>query len=258
VAARTAEAEPAVSGAGLFARYAYPPNVLGHCGPPGAQVLLEGASSGLQDDELRRRAAMFDGAWPYLQVISAAAGIADPLDARVVRAYWLGGPLLDAVEPERFAEVARSSFGTQPGVPERVVHHADAVRPSHAFHVFVVYPWVGLLGRDSTVPRSVLETCRVRWGRVVEIDAEDATVLSRQLEWDGASLSLGAERVETCRWSSSGHAFVTELQVGETVSLHWDWVCDRLDPHEVEALQTGTQRQLDATNAWLASPTSGA
>jgi hypothetical protein len=253
VAARTAEAGPAVSGAALFARYAYPPNVLGHCGPPGAHALLEGASSGLQDDELRRRAAMFDGAWPYLQVISAAAGIDDPLDARVVRAYWLGGPLLDAVEPDRFAAVARSSFGSQPGVPERVVHQADAVRASHAFHVFVVYPWVGLLGRDSAVPRSVLETCRVRWGRVEAVDGDDATVLSRPLEWDGAVLSLGAERAETCRWSRSGHAFVAGLQVGETVSLHWDWVCDRLDPADVDALQTGTQRQLDATNAWLAS-----
>jgi hypothetical protein len=258
VAVRVAAVEPAaVSGAGLFARYAYPPNALGHCGPPGAQVLLEGASSGLQDDELRRRAAMFDGAWPYLQVISAAAGIADPLDARVVRAYWLGGPLLDAVDPRQFAEVARSSFGHQPGVPERVLRQADAGTPSHAFHVFVVYPWVGLLGRDSAVPRSVLDTCRVRWGRVLEVGGDDATVLSQPLEWDGAVLSLGPERPEACRWSRSGHAFVSGLQVGEAVSLHWDWICDRLRPDEVEALRTGTQRQLEATNAWLAVPTPG-
>jgi len=161
VALRTAAVEPdAGSGAGLFARYAYPPNALGHCGPPGAEVLLEGAASGAHDDELRRRAAMFDGAWPYLQVISAAAGIADPLDARVVRAYWLGGRLLEAVDAQRFADVARSSFGHQTGVPERLEHQAGVVTPSHAFHVFVVYPWVGLLGRDSTVPRSVLDTCR--------------------------------------------------------------------------------------------------
>jgi hypothetical protein len=196
---------------------------------------------------------MFDGAWPYLQVISAAAGIPDPLDARVVRAYWLGGPLLEAVDARRFAEVARSTFGHQPGVPERMVHQAGSASPSHAFHVFVVYPWVGLLGRDSAVPRSVLDTCRVRWGRVAEVGADDATVLSRPLEWDGAALSLGAERLETCRWSQSGHAFVTGLQVGDPVSLHWDWICDRLDPDEEQALRTGTHDQLDVTNAWLAA-----
>jgi hypothetical protein len=250
-------APSAASGAALFARYAYPPNELGHCGPPGAEVLLEGATSGDDDGELRRRAALFDGAWPYLRLIAAAADTPDPLDPQVVQAYWLGGPLLDAVDPQTFVDTAQTSFGTQPGVPERVAQLAGmSTWASHAYHVFVVYPWVGLLGGTADVPRSVLDSCRVRWGQVVEVRDESAVVRSLPLVWDGAALSLGPEQTEHPRWTSHGRAFVSGLEVGDTVSLHWDWVCDRLEPDQVEWLRTGTLRQLEATNRWLAARTS--
>ncbi|MDQ3591509.1 MAG: DUF6390 family protein, partial [Actinomycetota bacterium] len=37
------------SGAALFARYAFPPNELGYCGPEGSEVLLEGGARGNLD-----------------------------------------------------------------------------------------------------------------------------------------------------------------------------------------------------------------
>ena len=49
--------------------------------------------------EIARRARQFDGAWAYLESIARAAGIADPLDERVVEAYWIGNDLLDRVDP---------------------------------------------------------------------------------------------------------------------------------------------------------------
>ena len=56
---------------------------------------------------LRTLAQGFEGAWPYLELISRANGIPDPLDASVVDAYWLGSNLLDAVSPAAMA----ASFG---------------------------------------------------------------------------------------------------------------------------------------------------
>ncbi len=44
------------SGAQLFARYAYPPNELGYCGPNDAAPLLEHGFSGDADQEIAARA----------------------------------------------------------------------------------------------------------------------------------------------------------------------------------------------------------
>ena len=244
---------PVPSGEVLFARYAYPPNDLGHCGPPGAAVLLAGGASALGQPEVRERAPYFEGAWLYLRLLAATAGV-DPLDARVVTAYWLGGDLLDTVDPDRLARTVGRGFGGQPGVRERLADTPDVAiaGASHAFHVFVVYPWVGLLGGRSDVPRAVLDSCRIRWGTVETLDGERADVRSRPLTWDGSVLGLGNERVETVRWSQDRHAFVRGLRVGEQVSLHWDWVCDRLDDGQVATLADRTKRQLTTTNTWLA------
>ena len=81
----------------LFARYAYPPNELGYCGPTDPGALLESASDGFDLAELAHLATGFAGAWPYLELIAGCNGIADPLDARVVEAYWVGNPLLEKV-----------------------------------------------------------------------------------------------------------------------------------------------------------------
>ncbi len=243
------------SGAALFSRYAFPPNELGYCGPEDAPRLLRTGASGEPDAEVGRRARLFDGAWPYLQLIADAAGVADPLDRSVVHAYWLGGPLLDAVDPERFGELVGRQFGGQPGVTERLAHGGGALSagPHHGFHVLVVYPWVGLLGAANDVPRSVLDSCRVRWGRVLDTRGERARVAVRPLSLDGGVLSLAEqeEPVEV-RWAADGHAFVADPRPGATVALHWDWVCDTLDEAEVAGLEDRTQRQLDATNDWLA------
>jgi hypothetical protein len=247
----------AASGEALFARYAYPPNELGHCGPPGAEMLLAGGASGGGsrgvDGEVRQRAHQFDGAWPYLRLLAAETGRADPLDPAVVNAYWLGGTLLDEVPAERLVQLAGSAFGHQPGVRERLAERPAlaAVGASHAFHVFVVYPWVAMLSTGSDVPRSILDTCRVRWGTVESVTGERARVRSQPLSWDGSALGLGPERLEECRWAQGQHAFAAGLRPGEQVALHWDWVCDRLSGDALDQLAGRTRRQLDAVNGWL-------
>ncbi len=256
------------SGAALFAGYAFPPNELGYCGPDGSSVLLEGGATGDLDTEVARRARLFDGAWPYLELIAAATGIADPLDPRVVRAYWLGGDLLDHVDGEVFEALVRDRFGAQPGVTERLDHGRVGGRimdagvigagvigagPHHGFHVLVVYPWIGLLDRGPGVALSVLDSCRVRWGLVESVDGDRVSVRTPALQLAGGELVLGGEQALTARWAAAGHAFVSSPEPGEWVALHWDWVCDRLSDDAVVELRGRTDRQLAAANAWLAS-----
>ena len=81
----------------LFARYAYPPNERGFCGPADHRQLLEYRAAGVTDAGLAELARSFTGPWPYLTLLAGAAGIADPFDYRVVEAYWVGSSLLDRV-----------------------------------------------------------------------------------------------------------------------------------------------------------------
>jgi hypothetical protein len=234
----------------LFARYAFPPNELGYCGPDDAGALLSHASTGDSAPEIAARARSFDGAWPYLEAIAAAAGIDDPLDPVVVEAYWVGNDLLESVDPAELLGQLRAKFvGQVGGFWDRVEPGAGPLA-HHTFQVFAVYPWVGLLRGGSPVPLSVLERCRIRWGSVVAVTGDHATVTSQPLVWESGELGLGAERTEIVRWAADGQALASDLAEGDLVSLHWDWVCDRLSVDQVSALRHFSARQLDLANRY--------
>ncbi|HZD75175.1 MAG TPA: DUF6390 family protein [Actinomycetota bacterium] len=239
------------AGALEFARYAYPPNALGYCGPADHQALLEHAAAGIAGGGLVQLARGFDGAWPYLELIAAANRIRDPLDLEVVQAYWLGNRLLDRVEGASFGAALDERFRARSG--RRFGWLAEAVPagalPHHSFHVLGVYPWVGLL-RAGTVeqPLRVLDRCRVRWGRVLAAQGPMVVVRYRPLRWEGGALGLGPPAVEQAVGSAGGLALAGPLRVGDWVSLHWDWVCGRLTPRQLGALRRSTLRQLQVVN----------
>jgi hypothetical protein len=236
----------------LFARYAYPPNSLGYCGPDDHGALLEYGAAGVTDRGLVELARGFEGAWPYLQMIAAANRLADPLDARVVEAYWVGNGLLNQTDLREFGAFLDERFRRRAGrgwesMAEAIP--AGAV-PHHSFHVFQVYPWVGLMRAGwSEHPLRVLDRCRIRWGRVVEVRGDLVTVRFRPLAWDGKELGLGPYTLERVPVSVQGRGFVRDLLAGEWVSLHWDWVCDRLTPARLRALRHFTLRHLRLANA---------
>ena len=120
----------------LFARYAYPPNSLGYCGPADPAALLGAATSSGGQATLQQLASRFEGAWPYLQLIAACNKIDDPLDRRVVEAYWVGNALLDHVPSmtlvsslsDRFEERAGKHFSPIAGAVVRL-SDAASTRP---------------------------------------------------------------------------------------------------------------------------------
>jgi hypothetical protein len=246
---------PSVSGPALFARYAYPPNELGYCGPEDAAGLLASSAAGIDSPEIAARARQFDGAWVYLQLLAEAAGIEDPLDARIVTAYWIGGDLLNRLPPDRLHERLAEQFAGQTGgFWNRLSPQARPLaRAHHSFHVFAVYPWAALLHSVADVPLSVLDRCRIRWGQVQELRDEHAVVRSRPLRWDGERLHLGEDVEETVRRSAAGLSLLSDLQPGEWVALHFDWVCDRLSPDAVADLRQASVQQLQLANLELAT-----
>jgi uncharacterized protein DUF6390 len=222
----------------VFARYAFPPNELGHCGP-----------GGTAQGELGSHAREFDGAWPYLQAIADAAGVADPLDADVVSGYWVGGPLLTKVEPAALVRRLRSVFtGQFTGLLDTLPDCAQALA-HHSFHVFVVYPWVRFLDRDPDTAVRVLQDCRIRWGAVESVDAEHVTIASRPLLFDAGALGLGPITTERVRWRRADLSLTgTPPAPGALVTAHWDWLCGWLTEAEADALDAATRATLELVN----------
>ncbi|MGH8905312.1 MAG: DUF6390 family protein [Egibacteraceae bacterium] len=247
-----------LSGATLFARYAYPPNALGYCGPTDDGALLQ-RGAGAPGEDLTAMARAFDGAWPYLEFIAHRTG-RGPLDHAVVEAYWLGTSLLDQIDlsehgPELLDRLRRRA-GPVARIPGVV---APDARCDHNFHCFEIYPWMGLLaaGRGGDRPREVLDRCRIRWGEVLAVDGDRVEIRCQPLAWDGNALSLGDAVVETAIRGRGGLCLVDGLAPGDRVALHWEWVCDRLDPHRLDHLRRSTIRQLSTVNRRLALTAQG-
>ena len=235
----------------LFARYAFPPNRHGYCGPGDTEGFLQLGMAG-DDQGLRRMAREFAGAWPYLELIAHSTGLADPLDRRVVEAYWVGSPRLDQIGVRAIGDSMEDRFRYRSGpqfgsLAEGVL--AGGV-PHHSFAVFCIYPWVGLLGDDRRAAQAltVLDRCRIRWGRVLAMFGDQMSVESRPLTWDGRRLDYGPPEVETVVRAIDGVGLASAPMVGDWVALHWEWVCDRLTEQQVRLLKTYTDRHMAIVN----------
>jgi Family of unknown function (DUF6390) len=240
------------SGPTLFARYAYGPNRLGYCGPDAVEELFGEATRGGDDVPLRALAREFDGAWPYLELIARANDLADPLDRRVVEAYWLGNSLLERAGErllaDSLAERFRPRLRTDAWRWLREKPAAGAV-PVHAFHVFDVFPRIGLLRSGSTDGAvQVMESCRIRWGRVLERDGDWLVVNVVPLVMAEGRLALGSPRVERVQAWHDRAGFIGDVLPGDVVSVHWSWACDRLSRAQLAGLVSWTSQELAIAN----------
>lgn len=223
------------SGPEVFFRFAQPPNILGYCGPNDPSGVTAAASGlTIPADEMRRLALAFEGAWPYLELIARRAA-RDPLDSEVVEAYWLGNGLLNRVSVFDWGHSASDRFQLQAGSRWPAVVNAlnAGGLPNHAFHVFCVYPWVGMLKEGHVGPSlDVLNRCRIGWGTVVSHVGEMVEVRREPLVWEDDRLGVGESIVEPLQAPSG-----VKPVPGDVVALHWHHVCQVLDEKQVGALR---------------------
>lgn len=237
---------PTTKGPELFFRYAQPPNVLGYCGPDEHDSVVSVAGGlTLPREEATQLALAFQGAWPYLELIGNLTRRSE-LSRDVVEAYWIGNQLLDRIGllpwgnsvSERFRKQAESRWGSvEQGL------NAGGL-PNHAFHVFCVYPWVGLLREGFVGPSlEVLDRCRISWGTVEETAGDHVRVRRQPLIWQDERLIPGQARVELYRADPRD-----KLSAGEIVSLHWEYVCERIDRQQLTWLTNMHDRHLAIAN----------
>lgn len=239
-------------GAVLFGRYAFPPNQLGYCGPDDHAALFQYVAEQRPDRGLVELERRFEGAYPYLCLIAGANRIQDPFDSRVVDAYWIGNSLLEQVTPRDFYQSLEDRFRARMLAQQfrwMATKLEQGARPHHNFHVFEVYVRAGLMRNERAVAAiPPMDSCRISWGRVSEVDGGTLVLERRPLEMREGKLVLGPARAKRVSWQLDGVGFVRAVQPGDVVSVHWDWACDILDTDALQRLQASTKRYLTLAN----------
>ena len=239
-----------IDGTIKFARYAFMPNKLGYCGSDGNRALFDYCAARHTDPGLVILLRKFEAAYPYLKLIASSNHISDPFDSRVVEAYWLGNELLDRVDLVQFYNSLRDRFAKRLD-PKTLGYLLSkpplGARPFHNFHVFDVHSRTGTLDHSL----DTMENCRIGWGRVKEIEATQFAVEYQPLVLECGKLKLGDLRDKKVLRQIDGTGFVTNCQVGDWISFHWDWACEILSPTQMQNLEKYTSYHLKLANQTL-------
>ena len=241
-----------LQGALTCARYAFAPNLYHYCGPETNGELGDYLKAELSDGGLVEHLTKFETLYPYFQAIAQANAIADPLDARVVEAYWVGNNLLDKVIE---ADVYRALVEFQ-RLPKRLPKKElkwllpkidQRARLHHSFHVFNVFSRTG----HHTVKQTVetMDQCRISWGKILDsrfkiLDSR-ISIKTQQLIYRNGKLMLVPIIKEVV---VAQEELGKKLKLGDVVSVHWGFVCDKLTKKQAAALEKYTLHHLKLAN----------
>ncbi|MDO8555250.1 MAG: DUF6390 family protein [bacterium] len=243
----------------MFAKYAFPPNTLQLCGPQKGNSIFEILTDKNPDDnsgELKEALLQFEGAVPYLRLIAQENNIKDIFDERVVEAYWLGNGLLNRVRAKNVYSNIENRFKKAMDKKDWLWLVSGSIpegKPFHGFHVFDVYRRAGLL-RSGNVGRllETMDKCRITWGKIESFEPvlpsktrfSFGTTLVRYepLEFYDGKLRLGESVVQK--------ALLLDCSIrnGDEVSLHWNYVCDKINARQKNNLIYWTNYHLRLTN----------
>lgn len=241
----------------LFGKYAFPPNILQYCGPKDNKTFLEllkdypkkkiGKKNKLAE-EFKHLSLQFDGAIPYLKLIASANGIKDFFDSKVVEAYWLGNNLLRNVSINNLYRHVEERFNKRMGGKDwhliKKMGIINKAKPFHNFHVFNIYSHIGLMrSGDCGNILKTMDNCRINWGKVKEISNGNTIIEYSPLKFDDfGNLKLGKITVKKF------YLLDNSIKKNDEVSLHWDFICDKLTLQQKRNLAYWTNYHLKLFN----------
>ncbi len=238
-----------MDGIALASRFSIATNRLSYCGPAQAEpTLYRAIVSGRGDPAARRALEGFEALWPYLDAIGTKHGL-DPLDARVVEAYWIGNELLDGFERDDFRKllVALQRRGLPASIADRLERNLPREPiPHHVFHV----AFVGVGAVTGHVPTTLanIEACRPAWATVLERRPKALRILRPSLQVESGRLLWGPDSSEEIAYDPQA---VPDAEAGRSVVVHWGWPALVLTPAQLTVLHDFTQRSLAAANEAL-------
>lgn len=232
-------------------RYAFGPNRLHYCGPDATSEILEYINQGESDPGLESLLRRFRTMYPYLLLIAHANGISDPLDSRVVEAYWIGNSLLERIGKQGLYRHLTENLEIKKKLdPEAFRALEDAIAegalPHHSFHVFDVWRRTGKLDEAHTLDS--MDSCRISWGKVLSVHGPKITVEREPLVLDGPRLRLAGARKETITRALDCPEDITEVRPGDTITIHWGVPCETISKEQGKRLRKYTLHHIRLAN----------
>ncbi|MFH2105582.1 MAG: DUF6390 family protein [Parcubacteria group bacterium] len=254
------------NGAVLCSRYAYMPNKLQYCGGDDNLTLFEYATQGVESvrnngnvsgekiEGLLQILEEFATLYPYLKLIAGANHLKDIFDRRVAEAYWLGNSLLLGVQKsqlyEHLVEAQELKKKLKPALFEKVVGTIpEGALPHHNFHVISIPKRTGHYPVEHTV--ETMDSCKISWGQVKQVNDGKVLVEYYPLVHVDGKLTLGEAQDKWCQWQKNESSFVAGIKINDWVTIHWDWVCDRISEMQRRNLRYYTELSINLANSFV-------
>lgn len=240
-------------GVARCSRYAFGPNRLHLCGPDANQEVLAYLKAGVTDPGLEALLKRFNTLYPYLLHIANANNIADPFDARVVEAYWIGNELLEAIPLQVFYKHLVDTLKLKNRGPKTNFSKLEAKLPRgarmhHSFHVLNVYERTGHDRSLHTLES--MDACRISWGKIFAIDGPQIKLMRRPLKMENGKIILAdAETYIITRRLEDD--FMEGPKVGDLVTIHWNVPCEVVSPKNVSWLEKYTLQHIALANTTI-------
>lgn len=235
----------------MCARYAFMPNKLRYCGGDQNSLLFDYTSSFYQDPGLTGLLKEFETLFPYLKLIAHENKISNPFDKRVVEAYWIGNNLIRNITAQNLynhiVDTQELKKKLKPKLFEKVVGVIPrGALPHHSFHVINIPKRTGHYPVEHTI--GTMDKCRIGWGRVEQVTSNKLQVTREPLIMYKDKIRFGKKETKSYVWQIGEKSFVNNIKKGDWVSLHWDYVCDRLTNIQVRNLKYYTQLSINLAN----------
>ena len=234
----------------LIVKYSFITNKLRYCGPHDSYLnflkYLTNPSLELKKktiDELKR----FEGLYPYLQLIAEKSG-KEEFSPEVGEAYWLGNKLLDNFDESDLKKLIMNL--TNRGLPKSYAEKLTleipkGMVPHHSFNV--IYVGVGKITGSVGFNIENINNCLIRPAEVIEIKDKIIIAQHRPYVFENNKLVLAKPINSEFDYMSE---FV-KLNVGDVISIHWNFVVDKLIEEEISNLINYTKINVDALNNGL-------
>jgi hypothetical protein len=249
----------------LHTKHALKPNSLGYCGPDENQILLQHLYDSSTSDRLVSTLTRFEAAYPFVRMIAKATG-RPAFDQKVTEAYWIGNSLLDKVSPSDFFRFAqhdlsssRMRAGKNDGIKKQDTRSlfkelGTLAKPHHTFYVLGMYARSSIKSGSENKLLELMDSCRVSWGRVVQVKKTSLVVERPSLALNKDHLSLTQSKKKEIHYDPRIPPF-SNIHRGDWVSVHWNFASEKLKQYQLKNLKRYTALDIKAANRLVDSGT---
>lgn len=225
----------------LCSGFAYSPNSLGYCGTKAAQDAFRNCLTRNECGRVESEIKHFLVLYPYLKTIAQATGY-DEFSPEVIEAYWLGGDLLKKVTVDDYFNLIEN-FKAQ-GVPSFLLHEMEKNIPKQfiPIHLFnILHVGVGRATMSVPFTLNSINNCMIRWGKVIEVDDDRATVKLVHLN---ENYQLTKKKIP----QSVDQSLCGTILKNDTVLAHWGSVVKKSSSTEIQSLLYWTKKLLSTVS----------